>query len=160
MIPIDHKIFNDLAHKRFVYTRYADDIHISCVQKFDWREMMKYIESVLKEFGAPWQIKPEKTHYGSRKGSNWMLGIMLNKDNKMTVGWRNKENFRAMTNNLIQDWKHGVRWPTEDIQHYSGLLSYYKMIEKEHFENMLAKYNAKYNVDIRQILKSSYNVIC
>ena len=74
-LPIDHKIFNDLAHRKFVYTRYADDIHISCVQKFDKDEMVKYIEDVLKEFGAPWKIKPEKTLFGTNKASssNWML---------------------------------------------------------------------------------------
>ena len=87
MIPIDHRIFNDLAHKKYVYTRYSDDIHISCVQKFDDKKMVKYIQDVLKEFGAPWKIKPEKTLFGTNKAcsSNWMLGLNLNKDNIITV---------------------------------------------------------------------------
>ena len=85
-IPIDHKLFNDLAHKRFVYTRYADDIHISCQQKFDPNKMTKYITEVFKQFEAPWVLKPEKTHYGSRKGKNYCLGLCLNAENNITVG--------------------------------------------------------------------------
>lgn len=72
-IPVDHKIFNDLAQRRFVYTRYADDIQISCKQKFDPEKMSKYIQGVYKQFGAPWILKPEKTKYRSRKGHDFML---------------------------------------------------------------------------------------
>ena len=154
-IPMDHKIFNDLAHRRFVYTRYADDIHISCIQKFDKDKMVKYIESVLKEFGAPWKIKPEKTLFGTNKASssNWILGLNLNKDNNITVGYRNKATFKSMTNHLIVDYINNKRWPVEDVQHYAGLLSYYKMVEKEYFETMLRRYKEKYNISVAKILK-------
>lgn len=86
MIPIDHKLFNELAGRKLVYTRYADDIHISAQEKFPFKDIVKLIEDTLKEFGAPWVIKKEKTHYGNRKGKNWNLGLMLNKDNDITVG--------------------------------------------------------------------------
>lgn len=86
MIPIDHKLFNTLAERKLVYTRYADDIHISAQEKFPYKEIVKLIESTLKEFDAPYVIKKEKTHYGSRNGKNWNLGLMLNKDNEITVG--------------------------------------------------------------------------
>ena len=153
-IPIDFKMFNELAHKRFVYTRYADDIHISCQQKFDPEKMTKYIENVFREFGAPWILKPEKTHYGSRAGKNYMLGVCLNKDNNITTGWRSKRDFKAMTCNLIQDYKHGKPWPADEVQQYAGLLSYYKMVEKDYFESVIERFNEKFNVDVKTILKS------
>lgn len=153
-IPIDHKIFNELAHKRFVYTRYADDLHISCVQSFDKDKMSKYIQNVYREFGAPWILKPEKTHYGSRKGKNYMLGLCLNANNDITTGWRTKRDFKAMTCNLIMDYKNGKYWPMDDIQEYSGLLSYYKMVEKEYFDNLVEHFNNKFNVDLKTILKT------
>ena len=153
-IPIDHRIFNDLAHRHYVYTRYADDIHISCVQSFDPDKMTKYIEKVFREFGAPWKLKPEKTHYGSRKGRNYMLGLCLNAENKITVGHENKKLFKAMTTNLIMDWKNGKPWPPEDVQTYAGLLSYYKMVEKDYFkENIIAHFNQKFKVDLDQVIK-------
>ena len=151
---LDFKMFNELAHKRFVYTRYADDIHISCQQKFDPEKMTKYIENVFREFGAPWILKPEKTHYGSRAGKNYMLGVCLNKDNNITTGWRSKRDFKAMTCNLIQDYKHGKPWPADEVQQYAGLLSYYKMVEKDYFESVIERFNEKFNVDVKTILKS------
>ncbi len=157
-IPIDHRIFNDLAHRRYVYTRYADDIHISCKQSFDKDKMTKYIQGVFKEFGAPWILKPEKTHYGSRKGHNFILGMCLNANNDITTGWRAKRDFKGMTNNLIMDYKNNKRWSQDDIQSYSGLLSYYKMVEKEYFENLIAHFNAKYNVNVEDILKLSMTI--
>ena len=152
-IPIDHKLFNELAHKRFVYTRYADDLHISCVQKFDPEKMTKYIQKTFKEFGAPWILKPEKTHYGSRKGKNYMLGLCINAENNLTVGYRAKKTFKAMTTNLIMDYKHNKPWPADEIQQYSGLVSYYKMVEKDYFETLIERFNQKFKVNLKKILK-------
>lgn len=153
-IPIDHRMFNDLAHKRIVYTRYADDLHISCQQKFDPDKMTQYIEKIYKEFNAPWILKPEKTHYGSKAGKNFMLGVCLNKDNNITTGWRNKKLFKAMTTNLIMDYKNKKAWPVDEVQQYAGLLSYYKMIEKDYFENLVEHFNDKFNVDLKSILRN------
>ena len=154
-IPIDHKIFNDLAHKRFVYTRYADDIQISCKQKFDPNKMSQYIQGVYKQFGAPWILKPEKTKYRSRKGHDIMLGLCLNAQNNITVGWRTKKLFKAQTTNLIMDYKHGKRWPIDEVKQYDGLVSYYKMVEKEYFENLIQHFNDKFHVDLKKIIKES-----
>lgn len=152
-IPLDHKLFNELAHKRFVYTRYADDLHISCVQKFDPEKMTQYIQKTFKEFGAPWILKPEKTHYGSRKGKNYMLGLCINAENNLTVGYRQKKTFKAMTTNLIMDYKHNKPWPADEIRQYDGLRSYYKMVEKEYFEELVNHFNEKFKVDLESIIK-------
>lgn len=152
-IPIDHRIFNDLAHKRYVYTRYADDIHISCVQAFDKDEMTRYIESVFEEFDAPWKLKPEKTHYGSRKGRNAILGVHLNADNNITTGYKTKKLFRAMTCNLIQDYKNKKPWPADEVQQYAGLLAYYRSVEKDYYNDLINRYNNKFNVNVKSILK-------
>lgn len=155
MIPIDHKLFNELAHKKYTYTRYADDIQISCVQRIDKEKMTHYIDGVLKEFNAPWRCKPEKTRLINNKACtpNWILGVNLNKDNNITVGYRKKQEFKAATNNLILDYKNGNRWNIEDIQYYTGLLSYYQMVEKEYFDKVLSRFYEKYNIKVKRILK-------
>ena len=157
-IPLDHELFNYFAHKHMVYTRYADDIHISCVQKFDYQQIVNYMKGVLHKWNAPWFIKPEKTRFGSRKGANWMLGCMLNAENNITVGWHAKKTFKAMTTNLIMDYKHNKPWPADDVMHYQGLLSYYLMIEKTYFERLISHFNAKFNCDLRSIMKNLISV--
>ena len=158
MIPIDFRIFNDLTERRYVYTRYADDFIISCKQSFKFTEMVKYIDGVLEEFGAPFRIKPSKTRYGSRNGQNWNLGLMINNKNEITVGHQKKKQFKAMMNNFILDYKNDKQWDVEDVQAFAGLLSYYRMVEEDYFKYLIAHYNEKYKVNFEAMIKRAlYN---
>ena len=114
-IPIDYTLFNALAKRHIVYTRYADDMHISAQEKFPWQEVVKLIRDVLKEFDAPYELKDEKTHFGSRCGRNWNLGLMCNQNNDITVGYRNKKYFKAAMTNFILDTKNGKPWDVGDV---------------------------------------------
>lgn len=153
MIPIDHRLFNTLAHKRFVYTRYADDMLISCIQAFNFKEIESEIESVLAEFDAPLKIKSEKTRYGSRKGSNWNLGVMLNKDNNITVGHMKKKYFKASICNFILDEQNGKAWDIEEVQTLAGIASYYRSIEPEYFDYVIKHHNQKFHCNFDQMIK-------
>ena len=155
MIPIDHKIFNDLAKQGFVYTRYADDIQISHKYDFKYRDQVAYINGVLKEFGAPFVIKDQKTRYGSSAGRNWNLGLMLNKDNNITVGYQRKKQVKAMVNNFIFDQLNHTPWSKDDVRHLDGTLSYCFMIEKEYFEHLIKFFEDKYKVNFRIMMKAA-----
>ena len=157
MIPIDHTLFNELAHRKIVYTRYADDIHISAQEQFPYEQIVQFIKDTLKEFDAPYKIKNEKTHYGSRKGKNWNLGLMLNKDNNITVGWKKKQYFKAALCSFILDTINGKTWSIEDVQHLRGQLSYYTMVEKDYFDKLIEAQNAKWQVDVRNMFKGYLN---
>ena len=159
MIPIDHKLFNELAHRDIVYTRYADDIHMSSETMFPWKDIVKLIEDTLKEFGAPWIIKKEKTHFGKKAGrsANWCLGLLLNKDNNITVSAKKKNYFKAALCSFILDTLNGKPWDIGDVQHLRGLLSYYTMIEKDYFENIIKQQNKKWNVNVKQMFRMYLN---
>jgi hypothetical protein len=121
------------------------------VQWFDKKKVIDIINNVLKEFGAPYVIKREKTRYGSRKGKNFNLGLMLNAENNITVGWREKALFKARTTNLIMDYKHKKVLNNDEIQKYNGLLSYYQMVEPKYFQNLIAHFNEKFKVNLCEI---------
>ena len=159
MIPLDHKLFNELAARKIVYTRYADDIHISAQELFPWRDIVKLIEDTLKEFGAPWAIKKEKTHFGKKAGrsANWMLGLVLNKNNDITVSAKKKLYFKAALNSFILDTKNRKFWDIGDVQHLRGQISYYKMIEKDYFTKIIRTAERKYNVKVNQMFKDYLN---
>ena len=151
MIPIDHRLSNCLRKYKdntYVYTRYADDIIISSRHDFKYNEIIEFINDTLKDFYAPFTIKEEKTRYGSRAGSNWNLGVMLNKDNQITVGSKNKQRFRAMINNYILDRLNGKDWDLHDVQVLRGLTNYYRMVEKEYIDAVIEANNKKHNVDV------------
>lgn len=156
MIPVDFTLangFRDFNGKQFVYTRYADDFIVSCKYHFDCAEVQKFIVDTLAGFNAPFTLNPEKTRYGSSAGRNWNLGVMLNKDNKITVGAKKKRQFQAMLSNYVLDRQNGTPWDLESIQVLDGYRNYYRMVEGETIDNIVAHVGEKYGVDIVAFLK-------
>ncbi len=106
MIPIDFKLSNGLReynNQHYVYTRYADDFLISSKYTFKFKEIEQFIINTLNNFEAPFTINSKKTRYGSSAGSNWNLGVMLNKDNQITVGHKKKRQSQAMLASYVMD---------------------------------------------------------
>jgi hypothetical protein len=157
MIAVDHKISNGLRNfdsRRFVYTRYADDLLISCKIDFDKDKVQQFVIDTLAEFNAPFSIKKEKTRYGSSAGRNWNLGVMLNKDNQITIGHKRKKEFKAMLDNYMRDRKSGNGWDRHDIQVLGGLISYYRMVEREYIDYLLNQYSEKHGEEIEKCIKA------
>jgi retron-type reverse transcriptase len=157
MIPLDHRFSNSLRNfekDRFIYTRYADDILISCKRSFDKDKVQAYIADTLTEFNAPFTIKSEKTRYGSSSGRNWNLGIMLNKDNQITIGHKKKKHFKAMLDGYVRAKKNGGGWELHDVQVLSGLISYYRMIERDYIDYVIRTYSEKNQFDIEASIKA------
>lgn len=156
MIPVDHKLanaFRDFDKQRFIYTRYADDFIISSKVDFDVHRVEKLVVDTLHEFGAPFTINESKTRYGSSAGRNWNLGVMLNKDNEITVGHKKKRQFQSMLYNYITDKRKGISWPREDIQTMQGLHSYYRMVEPETIDAIVKHTNEKMETDVLRLIK-------
>ena len=156
MIPVDYKIanaFRDFDKQRFIYTRYADDFIISSKVDFDVHRVEKLVVDTLHEFGAPFTINASKTRYGSSAGRNWNLGVMLNKDNEITVGHKKKLQFQSMLYNYITDKRKGISWPREDIQTMQGLHSYYRMVEPETIDAIVKHTNEKMETDVLRLIK-------
>lgn len=156
MIPVDYKLanaFRDFDKQRFIYTRYADDFIISSKVDFDVHRVEKLVVDTLHEFGAPFTINESKTRYGSSAGRNWNLGVMLNKDNEITVGHKKKRQFQSMLYNYITDKNKGISWPREDVQTMQGLHSYYRMVEPETIDAIVKHTNEKMETDVLRLIK-------
>lgn len=156
MIPVDFRLangFRNFEKQKYVYTRYADDFIISSRFDFDVRKVEKFVVDTLKDFGAPFTINAKKTRYGSSAGRNWNLGVMLNKDNNITVGSKKKRQMQTMLFNYAADKKNGVKWPLGDIMHMNGLLSYYKMVERETMNAIITHLNEKMGVNIESMIR-------
>jgi len=161
MVAVDHKISNSLRNfdnRRFVYTRYADDLLISCKIDFDKDLVQKLVIDTLAEFNAPFSIKREKTRYGSSAGRNWNLGLMLNSDNQITIGHKRKKEFKAMLDNYMRDRLTENRWGLHDIQVLGGLISYYRGVEKDYIDHVISKCGEKHRANVRKCIKSDLSM--
>lgn len=157
MIPIDYKLSNtlrDFDGNRFVYTRYADDFIISSRHDFNFRNVENLMLETFEEFGTPFSLNREKTRYGSSSGRNWNLGVMLNSHNQITIGRAKKRILECILHEYASDVVQGSRWSLEDVQVLAGQLSYYRMVEREAIDNIIAHIGCKHSVDIMSEIKS------
>ena len=153
MIPIDFyltKQLREYENNHFIYTRYADDFIISSREAFNPKSIENIIISTLKKYNAPFSINKAKTRYGSKAGRNWNLGVMVNADNEITVGWKKKKQFQAMLSSYIMDKLHGKSWDRHDLQVMEGYRNYYRMIEGETIDNIVSHIAKKFGVDTIQ----------
>ena len=157
MVSIDYKIEEYLKKETddfFVYTRYADDITISCRRKFNPGEVINIIKKVFDEEEVPFRINSEKTRFGSHAGRNYHLGLIINKDNKISVGHKKNAKYRAMLFQWCQDFTTKdttFRASQEFIEKTNkllGLTAFYKNVEPDYVQKTLNKYNEMFNINI------------
>lgn len=153
MTPIDYEIHKYCKQCGLVYTRYADDILISGYKSFNWQVVQATIIKIFNDQYAPFNIKTEKTRYGSSAGRNWNLGLMLNKDNDITIGYRKKKRFKAALHNLMETYSNGGCYSKEELYHFQGVSAYYLSVEPEYIGNLIKTYETKYNINIRDLYK-------
>lgn len=157
MVPIDRDINKKLGayfkekEQSFMYTRYADDMLISSNKEMNTQEVIHIIDTILHSYTDKLQINPEKTRYGSKAGSNWNLGIMYNKDNKLTVGYRRKKKIKTMLFQFYSCYNEGTR-DKEYAQAILGELAYVHNIEPEYTHELIRFMNEKYSTDFYTIL--------
>lgn len=164
MIPIDYTLSNalrDYLDNRYVYTRYADDMIISSRYYFSLGYITDLIERTIIAFNAPFKLNHKKTRLGSSAGSNYNLGVMLNKDNEITIGRKRLRQLESMIYQFATDTKSGNMWPKDDVQHLSGLISYYQMVYKKSNEDgptvidrVLDHYSKKLDFGVREAMAS------
>ena len=161
LIEFDKKLTNKLWNfndQHYVYTRYADDIIISSKYDFTYSNIIELIKELLEELDLPLEIKHSKTRYGSRHGRNWNLGLMLNKDNKITIGYKKKRRMKAMLFSFIKDTIENNLWGKQEFQEFQGQLNYISTIEPEYWRKRIRILEDKLNVDFKRDILSKYKV--
>lgn len=156
MIPFDFRITKALRKKdpALVYTRYADDMTITSKYDFKVGEIEALILETLNGLGAPYSLNRDKTRYGSTAGRNWNLGLMVNKDNEITVGAKRKREFKCALANFYFDKENGKPYDADDIRSILGLHSYYRMVEPTTIDHIVEAFNEKHNVDIIGMMRA------
>lgn len=158
MIPIDYKInklLNELVEggvlpkQRYIYTRYADDIIISAKTEFNYELLISYIEDrIFKD--TPLKFNKTKTRFATSSGRNWNLGVMCNRNNQTTVGYRKKNVIKVMAHNYYSDKQNDITWGVEDLQHFQGILAWLEHVEPEYYQGFTSYLQQKYNYDLKE----------
>ena len=60
-----------------------------------------------------------------------------------------------MLENFIMDSKNNILWDVSDIQVMEGLRSYYKMVEGETIDRIVAHVNQKFGVRVESMIRKA-----
>lgn len=163
MIPVDFRLskaLRDFNKQRYVYTRYADDFIISSQYTFKFKDIEWLIINTLREFEAPFYLNREKTRYGSSSGSNWNLGVILNRQGDITVGYKAKRRFQAMISSYVIDKLKGTKWDKHDVMVMDGYRNYYSSVEgADKINSIINHIGDKYKVNIIQMIKNDLRAV-
>lgn len=128
LTPFDCIVDKFCKTQGLTYTRYADDIIISSPYKWEYEETVNYVDKALAKFG--YELKREKTHFGSFNGRNWNLGIMFNNEYKLTVGHEKKHQLKK---ELYEMFKDPTQKPSvSEVYSLLGKISYARYIEPDY----------------------------
>ena len=154
-IPFDYLLSKKLREKKrfIVYTRFADDMFISARAKAELSGIVTIIKETFAELEAPYQINMEKTHCRTGSGSTWILGMMLNENNEITIGHKNKELLRATLHAFVCDWKNGEPWSVSKTQKLAGKINYYRSIEGAVIDKIVDYKSTRSGIDINGAIK-------
>lgn len=149
MVEFDLRLSNkirDFNKQRYTYTRYADDLLISCPYTFKFEDMVDLIEELFKTHNLPFRINRDKLRYASKAGRNWNLGLMYTHDQRITVGTKRKKKIHSLVNSFVNE-----QWGKQETQELLGQLAYLKNVEPEYHKALIDKYETKYNVNIKEM---------
>lgn len=152
-LPIDHA-FSRFCHKhKLTYTRYADDLLISGKHPAEVASALQELEKILRDMQAPFRIHYGKVRLGSLNGKNWNLGLMLNKDNQITVGHQAKKRLKAM----LHQFALAKEVTQEEALQLLGLIAYHRQIDRDYTDYLIARLSQKLAVDIDKKLINAAN---
>ena len=106
------------------------------------------IMQMIREEEYPFTLNKDKIRFGSSSGRNWNLGVMCNKDNEVTVGYKRKQQMKVIINNYMKDKEQDILWSLEDLYWLQGQLSWLQNVEPTYFKGFRTYINNKYNKDI------------
>jgi len=91
--PVDKEINRVCNENRVTYSRYADDLTFSSNHREILKAIQKSVEKILEQYD--YKLNPRKTRFYSGKHRMRVTGILLNSEDRLTVGREKKRKIRA-----------------------------------------------------------------
>ena len=162
MIPFDNAMNVLMTRRSITYTRYADDCLFSSKFPFETKEILYQVKHAIHRLGYPYRMNYKKLRYGSIKGRNWNLGLMLNASHQITIGHQAKREFKADLFRLMKDYQKR-EFSDQWMMEFVGRYHYYEYIEPEFvktiFNRMRWKTRRHWQKDIDQFVAMRNQIV-
>jgi len=139
MHRFDSEIESYCCQRSITYTRYADDMTFSMMEKAARSEVLNRVLQVIQQLPFPkLQINQKKTIFGSKAHRRMVTGLVLSNAGRVSLGREKKRRIRAQIHHLIT----GHLTPQEKSS-LRGMLAFARSIEPNFVERMEQKYGKR-----------------
>lgn len=164
MVPFDFMmqewVVDCHKDKNIIYTRYSDDLTFSSYKKLPRGWIEKEIKDTLnKHYNGAITINELKTKVSTKYGKNRITGVKVNAENKLSIGYKEKQHLKHMLMNIMIAKASGERLP-EYAPEYLGWFSYLHAVEPEYCKFLESRLMEKFNIDkvqYRSLMDYLYN---
>lgn len=120
-----------------LYTRYADDIYVSCREKNVLGQAEQQVRNTFSEYAPRLQFNDGKRINVSKKAKRIVTGVTITPDRKLSVGRELKRSIKTLV------FRH-VSGTLElaDLPRLCGLVSYVRDIEPTFYQALEAKFGS------------------
>ena len=130
----------------FIYTRFADDITISCQKPETTKTITAVLNKTLKGLDYPTlQLNDSKQKSVSLKSRVTITGLNITSEHKVSLGRKKKKTIRAMIDHYVKG-----TFPKHKINELSGWLAYANAVDNDFFKSMQKKYTPERIASIMQ----------
>jgi len=119
------------------YTRYADDLTFSTLNKGILFKVPRVVNVLLKAHLAGVTVNELKTKFSSKKHNRHVTGVTITNDERLSLG-RQRKRFLS---HMIHQYSLG-RLDPQDVLSLRGYIHYAEFIENGFIERMKKKYSA------------------
>ncbi len=139
MFDFDTRMDNWAKENDFIYTRFADDITISCQKYKKSKTITTALNETLNGLEYPTlQLNDSKQKSVSFKSRVTITGLNITPDHKVSLGREKKKQIRAMIHHYVKG-----KFPKHKINKLSGWLAYANAVDNDFFKSMQTKYGAE-----------------
>lgn len=118
-----------------VYSRYADDIYVSCRDKEVLGQAERQVRDVFHQTAPSLRFNEDKTLNVSKKARRVVTGLTITPDRSISVGRELKRSIKTQVYLYIEG-----SLPREDVPHLCGLVSYVRDVEPAFFDALTRKF--------------------
>ena len=153
MIPFEYHLTAAIKENRrdIVLTRYADDITFSSKLKISTEQMLSFIDIARKRAYPDYydfiQVNPKKTRLTTYKGKNRVTGVKINAENKLSIGYKEKQTLKMDMVSLIITKLRGEPIDSERAMETLGMFSYLRSVEPGYANYLLRNWSRKFGID-------------
>ena len=139
MFDFDTRMDNWAKENDFIYTRFADDITISCQKYKESKTITTALNETLNGLEYPTlQLNDSKQKFVSFKSRVTITGLNITSDHKVSLGRKKKKDISAMIHHYKD--KRPLKYKMSELR---GWLAYAYAVDNNFFKSMQKKYTAE-----------------